>query len=362
MQQFARGLQHRWGQLWQLCAAQTPVIAQDQARDYCQRLLNGGLQMFVQPVVDLQSGHLVKVEALARLVMPDGSIIAPGVFLPLLGSAELDRLFSLSLGQALQHVAGWDAQGLELSVSVNLPPSTLLDGHCVEGIAQSLRHHGVAPDRLTLEILESQGIETREQDVAIEQLRSLGVKLAMDDLGSGYSSLRRLSVLPFDAVKIDQSLLLQIRSLPVQTLSLVSTIVQMGRDFELDVIAEGLEDDAVIEAVTILGAGYGQGYGLGRPMPADELVAWQAGHRGRAGDGRIQHVLGALAYHWQYMHGAQHPHPTSVDTCPLTEFLVGRGLGKSDAARWHAQVHADLNAAQASAQLLQWLVAQVQRE
>ena len=62
MQQFARGLQHRWGQLWQLCAAQTPVIAQDQARDYCQRLLNGGLQMFVQPVVDLQSGHLVKVE------------------------------------------------------------------------------------------------------------------------------------------------------------------------------------------------------------------------------------------------------------------------------------------------------------
>ena len=320
--------------------------------------------MFVQPVVDLQSGHLVKVEALARLVMPDGSIIAPGVFLPLLGSAELDRLFSLSLGQALQHVAGWDAQGLELSVSVNLPPSTLLDGHCVEGIAQSLRHHGVAPDRLPLEILESQGIEIREQDVAIEQLRSLGVKLAMDDLGSGDSSLRRLSVPPFDAVKIDQSLLLQIRSLPVQTLSLVSTIVQMGRDFELDVIAEGLdlEDDAVIEAVTILGAGYGQGYGLGRPKRADELVAWQAGHQGRAGDGRIQHVLGALAYHWQYMHGAQHPHPTSVDTCPLTEFLVGRGLGESDAASWHAQVHADLNAARASAQLLHWLVAQVQRE
>ena len=66
MQQFARGLQHRWGQLWQLCAAQTPVIAQDQARDYCQRLLNGGLQMFVQPVVDLQSGHLVKPSSCVR--------------------------------------------------------------------------------------------------------------------------------------------------------------------------------------------------------------------------------------------------------------------------------------------------------
>lgn len=68
MQQFARGLQHRWGQLWQLCAAQTPVIAQDQARDYCQRLLNGGLQMFVQPVVDLQSGHLVKAEQLREIL------------------------------------------------------------------------------------------------------------------------------------------------------------------------------------------------------------------------------------------------------------------------------------------------------
>ena len=362
MLQFARGLQHRWGQLWQLCAAQAPVIAQDQARDYCQRLLNGGLQMFVQPVVDLQSGRLVKVEALARLVMPDASILAPGVFLPLLGSAELDRLFSLGLGQALQHVAGWDTQGLELSVSVNLPPSTLLDGHCVEGIAQALRHHGVAPERLTLEILESQGIETREQDLAIEQLRRLGVKLAMDDLGSGYSSLRRLSVLPFDAVKTDQSLLLQIRSLPVQTLSLVSTIVQMGRDFDLDVIAEGLEDDAVIEAVTILGAGYGQGYGLGRPMPAGELLAWQAMRPQGRHDGRIRHFLGALAYHWQYMHGVQHPHPTAVEACPLTAFLAERGFEHSDAATWHAQVHAAQDPEGAAAQLLHWLVAQVQGE
>ncbi len=362
MQQFARGLQHRWGQIWSLCAAQAPVVAQEQARDYCQRLLNGGLRMFVQPIVDLRTGRLTKVEALARLVMPDGSIIAPGVFLPLLGSAELDRLFSLGLDQALQHLASWDASGVELSVSVNLPPSTLLDGHCVEAVARCLKLHGVAPHRLTLEILESQGLEAVEQDRAIEELRHLGVQLAMDDLGSGYSSLRRLSVLPFDAVKIDQSLLLQMRGLPIQTLSLVSTIVQMGRDFELDVIAEGLEDDAVIEAVTILGAGYGQGYGLGRPMPAEDLMAWQAMHQGNGGDGRIRHFLGALAYHWQYMHGAQHPHPSAVESCPLTKFLAERGLGKPEAANWHAQVHADVNAAEASAQLLRWLVAEVRTE
>lgn len=362
MQQFTRGLKHRWEQIWGLCATAAPVIAQDQAREYRQLLLNGGLRMFVQPVVDLKSRRLVKVEALARLVMPDGKVIAPGVFLPLLGSAELDRLFSLGLDQALGHLARWDAQGMELAVSVNLPPSTLLDGCCIETVDASLRRHAVAPERLTLEILENQSIEMSEQDVAIEKLRRLGVKLAMDDLGSGYSSLRRLSVLPFDAVKIDQSLLLQIRGLPVQTLSLVSTIVQMGRDFEFQVIAEGLEDDAVIEAVTILGVGYGQGYGLGHPMPADELLHWESARPRTADGARIQHFLGALAYHWQYMHGVELPHPSAVDACPLTAFLDDRGLARSEAAAWHAQIHAGRDLATASAQLLRWLVMQVQQD
>ena len=362
MRQFSRSLKHRWEQIWSLCAAPAPVIAQDQAREYRNQLLNGGLRMFVQPVIDLKSRRLVKVEALARLVMPDGVVIAPGVFLPLLGSAELDRLFSLGLDQALGYLASWDAQGMEIAISVNLPPSTLLDGGCVEVVDRSLRHHGIAPHRLTLEILESQGIETREQDQAIEQLRRLGVKLAMDDLGSGYSSLRRLSLLPFDAIKIDQSLLLQIRSLPVQTLSLVSTIVQMGRDFELEVVAEGLEDDAVIEAVTVLGAGSGQGYGLGRPMPAEELVQWKQARPRAAPGGQIRHVLGALAYHWQYMHGVKPPHPSAVEACPLTGFFAQQGLEHSEAAAWHAQIHAGRNVATASAQLLQWLVAQVQMD
>ena len=362
MRQFARGLKHRWEQIWSLCAAPAPVIAQDRAREYRQVLLNGGLQMYVQPVIDLQTRRLEKVEALARLVMPDGSVVAPGVFLPLLGSAELDRLFLLGMDQALGHLASWDARGTRLGIAVNLPPSTLLDAGCVESVDRSLRRHAIAPERLTLEILESQTIETREQDLAIEQLRRLGVKLAMDDLGSGYSSLRRLSVLPFDAIKIDQSLLLQIRSAPVQTLSLVSTIVQMGRDFERQVIAEGLEDDAVIEAVTILGVGYGQGYGLGRPMPAHDLLNWEASRPRTAPGARIEHFLGALAYHWQYMHGVGLPDPGAVQACPLSVFLANRGLERSEAATWHAQIHSGQDLVEASAQLLRWLIAQVRQE
>ena len=362
MQQFARGLKHRWEQIWSLCAAPAPVIAQDQAREYRQLLLNGGLQMYVQPVIDLQTRRLVKVEALARLVMPDGSVVAPGVFLPLLGTSELDRLFWLGLDQALGHLSNWDARGMRLTIAVNLPPSTLLDGCCIEAVDRALRRHAITPERLTLEILESQTIETREQDVAIEQLRRLGVKLAMDDLGSGYSSLRRLSVLPFDTIKIDQSLLLQIRRAPVQTLSLVSTIVQMGRDFERQVVAEGLEDEAVIEAVRILGVGYGQGYGLGRPMPADDLLQWEAARPRAAQGAHIRHFLGALAYHWQYMHGAELPHPSAVEACPLSAFLASHGLDGSEAAAWHAQIHAGQDLTTASAQLLHWLVEQVQRE
>ena len=362
MQQFTQGLKHRWEHLWGLCAAPAPVVAQDQAREYRQVLLNGGLRMYVQPVIDLNSGDLVKVEALARLVMPDGTTIEPGVFLPLLGSAELDRLFALGLDHALGHLAYWDARGRHLVISVNLPPSSLLDEDCTGTVDRSLRKHRIAAERLTLEILESQGLEMEAQDHAVKRLRRLGVKLAMDDLGSGYSSLRRLSTLPFDAVKIDQSLLLQIRSLPVQTLSLVSTIVQMGRDFELDVIAEGLESDAVIEAVTILGAGFGQGYELGRPMLATDLLLWDTA-RARAPRGaKLRHFLGALAYHWQYMHGVELPHPTDLETCPLTTFLHDQGLNRSEPARWHAHVHERREIAAASRKLLQWLVARAQEE
>lgn len=357
MHQFATSMQQRWSTIWQRGSSpsQASSLEQETAQSYRQQLFSGGLRMAMQPVVDLRSGRLVKVEALARLHMPDGQVIPPANFLPLLGTTELDGLFRMGLDQALSQLAQWDQQDLSIEMALNLAPSTLLDLDCPRWVEQALHRHGIAPHRLTLELLESEKLSDILQDQAIVQLKLLGVKLAMDDLGSGYSSLQRLSTLPFNTIKIDQSLLLHIRDNPVQTLSLINTIIQMGQDFERDVVVEGLEDADLIEAVTILGAHYGQGYGLGRPMMPEALFDWSRHIPHPTSITEVHSFLGALAYHWKFVHKHFGPQSTPLAACPLTHFFEHKGLEHCEAAAWHTQVHEDSDHREASQKLIEWL-------
>lgn len=362
MQQFARGSQQRWHQVWVSCRTPAAVVPQEQALEYRQHLFAGGLRLHMQPVVDLRTGRLVKVEALARLQCADGQIVPPGVFLPLLGNAELDRLLRTGLDQSLAQLVLWDAQGLCIDMSLNLSPSSLLDPDCPRWVEEALQRHGIAPQRLHLELLENHRIDPDAQAAAIARLIEIGVRLSMDDLGSGDSSLQRLANLPFDSIKVDQSLLARVHENPVQTLSLVSAIVQMGRDFERDVVVEGLEDAGLIEAAAVLGAPHGQGYGLARPMPAEQIVAWSRAHTLPIYTGTIRTYLGALAFHWRFMHSAPTRSPVCVSACALHQFLADRNLLHSDAARWHAQVHSGDDAKAASRRLIDWLSNEVRRE
>ncbi len=353
MRQFARGLKSRWEQLWGLCSAPAPVIAQDQAHAYRSRLFEGGLRMHVQPIIDLNDGRLVKVEALARLAMPDGSVVLPAQFLPLLGSAELDRLFELGLDQSLEQLARWDEAGLAVQLSLNLAPCTLHDG-CARSVDALLRRHRVAPQRLCLELLEGERLDTPEQAHEIERLRALGVQLAMDDLGTGYSSLQRLSQLPFDAIKIDRSLLQQLPERPLSTLALLDAMVRMGRDVGVEVVVEGLENDAEIEVARALGVDRGQGWAIARPMPAEALLDWHAA-RGAGGlDGGVRHALGALAWYWNLRRGGV----AAPDAAVLREHLRERAAAEPQAAAWLQQ----LERGEADAvQLQRWLLDRVQR-
>lgn len=357
MGQFIAGLQQRWGTLWQRSRkARTPMLSQETAQAYREQLFSGGLRIAVQPVMDLHTGQLIKAEALARLALPDGQVVLPGVFLPLLGAAELDHLFRLTLDRALGVVKAWESEGLVLDVAVNLPPSTLTDQDCPRWVEEAVRAHEVAPHRLKLELLESQPLDNTVQDEAIDRLHRLGIGLAMDDLGAGYSSLLRLAKLPFDTIKVDQGLLLRIRDNPVQTLSLIRTVIQIGCDFERRVVVEGLEDASVIEAVAVLGAQYGQGFGIARPMPAEELVAWDRDAVRPVFDGMLNSYLGALACHWGAMHAAQDTSSAVLGECPLAAFLEARGLAGSEPARWLSQVREGRNVDEASRLLMEWLV------
>jgi len=271
-------------------------------------------------------------------------------------------VFRLGLDQALEQLVAWEAKDLQLDLSVNLAPATLLDPDCPAWVGQALRRHGVAPHRLSLELLETESIDAASQDEAIDQLVRLGVKLAMDDLGSGYSSLQRLSTLPFDTIKVDQSLTLNLRRDPLLSLSLIRAIIQLGRDLGRQVVVEGLEDAGMVEAAVILGAVQGQGYALARPMRADLLPGWAGAFRLDVEAGRVRTFLGALAYHWLHAQSALPESSVPLKDCPVTQFFDAQGLGDAPVARWHRQCHADPLEPDASHRVTAWLVDRVRSE
>ena len=262
------------------------MVRRDQAllpardrRAWRDRLFSGGLELHYQPIVDLRTGTPTVVEALARLRLEDGTLIHPGQFLPSFGASELTRLFTLGLDQALTQLHQWDAAGLTLGLSLNLPPEVLLRPDCARLVGDALAQHRIAPERLRLELLEDADFQTDAQrDAAVRALAATHVRLVMDDLGSGYSTLLRLRTLPFHTVKIDQGL---VRGIPEDTaveaqgmIGFIGALIRMTQALGLHVVVEGLETPALVEMAAILGADSGQGYALAHPMPAAALVEW----------------------------------------------------------------------------------------
>ena len=362
MREFGRGLQRRWEQTWHRCrGASAFALSEGVAQGYRSLLLDGGLAMYAQPVIDLRSGEVHSLEALARLALPDGRVIGPASFLPLLGNAELDQLFRLGLAQVLDWLAQQAPQESRLSVSLNLAPSTLLNPDCVRWVADALRERGLDAGRLHLELLETQELDSAAQRHALEQLAALGVRLSMDDLGSGYSSLERLSRLPFDVIKIDQGLLATIRTHPARVVSLVGSLVQMAHDLHREAVVEGLEDADAVEAVSLLGAHFGQGFGLCRPMPLHAIGPWLREFRPAVVAGpQVRTQLGALAYHWRFVRTLHTPAShTDLETCPLTDYLREVAPHDDEVARWHVELHDGVDVDAASQRLSDWLVQRI---
>jgi diguanylate cyclase (GGDEF)-like protein len=361
MRQWAVGLQRRFEAIWTQCHAPpgAAVLSQEQARALHEQLFGGGLEMHGQPIVALRGRRTVGIEALARLRMPDGQLLEPAAFLPSLGEVELDRLFRLGLEQALAALSAAD-----VDLSINLPASTLLGSDCTELIADALRRHGVAPRRLTLELMEAQAFDSQAHGAAVERLRALGVQLAMDDLGTGYSSIERLADLHFDSIKIDQALIARLYDAPLQTVTLTGTLVQLGAELGQSVVVEGVADPAMIEVAAVFGADQVQGYAICPPLPLPAMRDWVESHRDVAdadgAGGPLRTYAGALAYHWRYVHMNSGHHPQTAETCALHAFLLAHGLADSEPAAWHAAVHrADGDTDGASRRLLAWLAGEV---
>ncbi|MGN6579416.1 MAG: EAL domain-containing protein [Bordetella sp.] len=251
-----------------------------QRRHWADLITTDALRMYYQPLLDLKTRRIVKVEALARL--RDGDrLLSPGEFFPALTSEDFLVLYARGLDQVLRQWVAWQKSelSLDLAVSINIPADALGDSRYYDATVRALTENGCPASILTLEILETDDMSVGIDVVAaLDRYRELGVSLAEDDLGSGHSSLKRMRELPFDAVKIDRSLVVIGDENAADVLPFIYQLTRLGHSLGKSVIVEGVEDEDLLEAVTILGADAIQGYVLTPPLPADEITAWLAAH------------------------------------------------------------------------------------
>ncbi len=249
-------------------------------------LIDERFLLYAQPIVDVRTGQTVQHELLLRMRERDGTIVAPGSFLPV---AEQYALVGEIDWWVIKSAAQIAAAGS--SVQLNISARSIGDIDVLDHIERSIEQAGADPARLVFEITETAILD----DAAVargfaERLRDLGCKLALDDFGTGYGGFTYLKQIPVDYLKIDIEF---VRDLASNTASrhVVQAVVALARDFDLQTVAEGVEDAAALELLSAFGVDYAQGYHIARPAPfdltpgdLDEPVA----RRARAGEARRQ--------------------------------------------------------------------------
>jgi diguanylate cyclase (GGDEF)-like protein/PAS domain S-box-containing protein len=236
-------------------------------------LANRELVLHYQPLVDLETGVTVGVEALIRWNDSERGMIPPAEFIPIAERTGLiGSISEWVVEEAARQAAVWRDEGLDLYVSVNMPPS-LWQETAMHHLFQTMEACGLAPDRLMIEITESAVMEGGKRvEPILAKLRERGLRLAIDDFGTGHSSLSRLSAMPVTTLKIDRSF---VRDVPDsrRASDLVAAIVQLAGNLGLQPLAEGIETEAQVEFLLAQECRLGQGYLFSRPVPAAEIPA-----------------------------------------------------------------------------------------
>ncbi len=241
-------------------------------------IANGELRLHYQPILELPSTKISGVEALVRWQHPERGLLAPGEFISVAEQSGLIvPLTRWVLDEALRQSRAWSDAGWPMRVAVNVGAKSLDRSAGLPALVKELlQRHAVDPDLLVLEVTESDVMTDPEQAIAcLRELKGLGVHLEIDDFGTGYSSLTYLQKLPLDAVKIDRSFITPL-FVDAGTSAIVRAAIELSHALGLETVAEGVEDQAVVEMLAAMGCDFAQGYVFARPMAADKLVAWLA--------------------------------------------------------------------------------------
>jgi diguanylate cyclase (GGDEF)-like protein len=229
-----------------------------------------------QPQVELASGRVVGVEALVRWNHPEMGLVPPARFIPIAeASGMIVAIGDWVLHEACRQAAAWQHDGFaDLVVAVNLSAVQFRRSDLEQAVLHALAGSGLPPASLELELTESIMIEDAENVLGtVRRLKALGVKLSIDDFGTGYSSLAYLKRFPVDKLKIDRSFVHDMIK-DADDSAIVRSIIQLARTMNLRTIAEGVEEESVVQHLRIHHCDEGQGYFFARPMPAAEMLAF----------------------------------------------------------------------------------------
>ncbi|MGY2849342.1 diguanylate cyclase (GGDEF)-like protein/PAS domain S-box-containing protein [Bradyrhizobium sp. USDA 4509] len=240
---------------------------------------NGELSLYYQPQAaaggSVAASQIIGFEALARWHHPVRGCVPPGDFIPLAEESGLIvEMGEWILREACREAASW---AIPLQVAVNLSPAQFTHGDLVGLVHSILLETGLTPDRLELEITEGVLIEDFDRGLSLlRRLKALGVRISMDDFGSGYSSLSYLQAFPFDKIKIDRAFVINLGRNP-QSAAIVRAVIDLGHGLEMSIVAEGVETEAQLDFLAEEGCDAVQGYLIGRPAPIGQFAALVGG-------------------------------------------------------------------------------------
>lgn len=234
----------------------------------------GEIVPWFQPQVEFGNGKVIGVEALARWERPDGSVVRPHLFVPVLEREGLaNKLTDRMLDAACNWKQRWDHGGHRLKLSVNVSAASLADPSSADRYQAIVESHGVEPEDVILEITESSVMSDAARGLGLlARLRLKGFGLSIDDFGTGYSSLAQLSQIPFTELKIDKDFVFGAHAQPRKR-AVVEASLDLARKLGLTAVAEGVESIEDWQMLAELGCDIAQGWLIGRPVPGSELQA-----------------------------------------------------------------------------------------